>query len=663
MMQLRVLGGLELRDSDGRALDGPSRQPKRLAVLAYLACARPRGYHRRDKLAALFWPELPEDRARAALRTTLSRLRDDLAAEVIVTRGGDEVGIEPGLLACDLHALEQAMVATDAGEGLERFLGEFLDSVHIDGAAEEFEHWVSGERVRIAQEMVAALVRAVERARVTGDLGRAVRAATRASELAPHDEAVARLVIELHVAAGDHGSARQAFERLRERLRRDLEVAPSAATAELVAALPAPPPRPVPAERAKGLRAGNGPRSGAPSAEEEAAAASASAARETRWPPAARWAVSLLTVALGATLLVPPARRWVTAEVPPLQWSAIRSNEGTPLHLVGPSVAFDSTGDALLIAFGNETMHPQRLNPRVMRLRGVAGDVAVWTTVPVTDTAAAPQPRWFGATAHDVTTDQLALFGGALGLTSPCLADTWLLRADSLGQRRWARVSIRGDGPTPRVDARLAFDASRKRLVMHGGSDCFTVHHLDTWILGFDDSSFGSGTWHQVRVDSTAGAPGATLGRSVVIDAAANRLFLLAGRGGATGREVVWLLEGIGDSTARWRRLGCANPPPALSQRALTYDAASSALVAFGGYDATDQFSNEVWRLDGLAGSSAACAWTLIPTGTYAPAPRAAGFAGVSRHSGDLVIFGGTNGSTHFSDAWRLRGVLPPRAR
>ncbi len=415
-------------------------------------------------------------------------------------------------------------------------------------------------------------------------------------------------------------------------------------------------------ERAEGPRAGNGTR-GSGLAADSAASASASTERESTWPPAARWTVSLLIVALGALLLLPSARRWATTEIAALEWSAIRSNEGTPLHLVGPSVALDSSGDALLIAFGNETMHPQRLNPRVMRLRGVAGDVAVWTSVPIPDTTAVPQPRWFGAAAHDATTDQLALFGGALGLTSPCLADTWLLRTDSLGQRRWSRVSTRGDGPTPRADARLAFDAARMRLVVHGGTDCFTVHYLDTWILTFDDATFRAGTWQQVRVDSSAGAPGAIPGRSVVIDAASDRLFLLAGRGGAAGREVVWLLEGIGDSLARWRRLTCANAPPALSQRALTYDAVSSALVAFGGYDATDRFSNEVWRLDALDASAAACTWTRIPTGSYAPAPRAAGFAGVSRHSGDLVIFGGTNGSTHFSDAWRLRGVLPPRAR
>jgi pimeloyl-ACP methyl ester carboxylesterase len=32
-------------------------QPKRFALLAYLAAASPYGYHRRDTLLALFWPE------------------------------------------------------------------------------------------------------------------------------------------------------------------------------------------------------------------------------------------------------------------------------------------------------------------------------------------------------------------------------------------------------------------------------------------------------------------------------------------------------------------------------------------------------------------------------------------------------------------------------
>src|SRR5262245_12921902 len=50
----------------GVARSTPDRlQPKRLALLAYLAIARPRGAHRRDALVAIFWPELDQHGARS----------------------------------------------------------------------------------------------------------------------------------------------------------------------------------------------------------------------------------------------------------------------------------------------------------------------------------------------------------------------------------------------------------------------------------------------------------------------------------------------------------------------------------------------------------------------------------------------------------------------
>jgi DNA-binding SARP family transcriptional activator len=54
MIRLRTLGALDLRDADGQELRGVLAQPKRAALLAYLALATPRGYHRRDTLLALF---------------------------------------------------------------------------------------------------------------------------------------------------------------------------------------------------------------------------------------------------------------------------------------------------------------------------------------------------------------------------------------------------------------------------------------------------------------------------------------------------------------------------------------------------------------------------------------------------------------------------------
>jgi len=47
MIELRLLGSLSLTDPGREELPAILRQPKRLALLAYLAVATPRGFHRR----------------------------------------------------------------------------------------------------------------------------------------------------------------------------------------------------------------------------------------------------------------------------------------------------------------------------------------------------------------------------------------------------------------------------------------------------------------------------------------------------------------------------------------------------------------------------------------------------------------------------------------
>ena len=60
MIELRALGTLVLRTSAGEDILSVLAQPKRVALLAYLAIARPRGFHRRDTLLALLWAEQDE---------------------------------------------------------------------------------------------------------------------------------------------------------------------------------------------------------------------------------------------------------------------------------------------------------------------------------------------------------------------------------------------------------------------------------------------------------------------------------------------------------------------------------------------------------------------------------------------------------------------------
>src|SRR3989475_1533496 len=58
VVEFRILGALNLLGADGHELKSVLAQPKRVALLAYLAAATPRRLHRRDSLLALFWPEL-----------------------------------------------------------------------------------------------------------------------------------------------------------------------------------------------------------------------------------------------------------------------------------------------------------------------------------------------------------------------------------------------------------------------------------------------------------------------------------------------------------------------------------------------------------------------------------------------------------------------------
>jgi len=87
MLRLRTFGSVELEDPDGRDLRPVLAQPKRLALLIYLAASRPFAVHRRDELLALFWPELDDARARDALNQAMRFLRQVLGQDTFVRRG------------------------------------------------------------------------------------------------------------------------------------------------------------------------------------------------------------------------------------------------------------------------------------------------------------------------------------------------------------------------------------------------------------------------------------------------------------------------------------------------------------------------------------------------------------------------------------------------
>ncbi len=150
-VELRTLGSLQLKDGGGRPLLPTLSQPKRIALLAYLALATPRGVHRRDKLLALFWPELDERHARANLRKQLHSLRHALGNNTVRDRAKEEVGLDPDSFWCDVWAFEDALEQGDAAGALELYRGDLLEGFFASEAP-EFERWLEDKRAQLREQ-------------------------------------------------------------------------------------------------------------------------------------------------------------------------------------------------------------------------------------------------------------------------------------------------------------------------------------------------------------------------------------------------------------------------------------------------------------------------------------------------------------------------------
>ena len=231
-----MLGTLHLTDAAGHEVKGLLTRSHRLALLAYLAASTPRRFHRRDSLLALFWPDLDQEHARAALRQALHVLRGTLGNDVVVTRGDEEIGLDVSLLWCDVMAFDEAIAAGQLGAALDCYKGDLLDGFFISGAG-EFERWLERERARLREAVSGAARTLVERYEAAGDVTAAAQCARRATRLAPHDEDLVRRLVALLDRLGDRGGAVAAYDEFAQGLRIDLETEPSAETKALITAV------------------------------------------------------------------------------------------------------------------------------------------------------------------------------------------------------------------------------------------------------------------------------------------------------------------------------------------------------------------------------------------------------------------------------------------
>jgi hypothetical protein len=155
--RLHLLGPWDLRGPDGERIGSVLAQPKRLCLLAYLALAD--GPVSRAHLAALFWPESDEVRARNALSQAVHYLRRSLTKRAVEGVEGDRLLVSPEWMGFDVRELlerdhHEALAEVTLVENGPR--PDFFQGWNAEDS-QQLQDWLDGMR-----ERVRGVVRRVE---------------------------------------------------------------------------------------------------------------------------------------------------------------------------------------------------------------------------------------------------------------------------------------------------------------------------------------------------------------------------------------------------------------------------------------------------------------------------------------------------------------------
>ena len=229
---------------NGNEITGFKSQRVR-ALLAYLAGEAERA-HSRDTLAALLWPDWPDQEARSNLRYALYNLRQALQdpqavpPHLIINRETIQFN-----LASDsqldvyqfTHLLQEDSASTPDPEQLKAALalyqGEFLEGFAPPDSL-TFDEWLTLKRGELHRQRMAALGALADHFEAQGDYKQALGYAQRLVIAEPWQEQGQRQVLRLLACSGERGAALLHYEHFRQDLDKELGVPPAEETQELM---------------------------------------------------------------------------------------------------------------------------------------------------------------------------------------------------------------------------------------------------------------------------------------------------------------------------------------------------------------------------------------------------------------------------------------------
>jgi DNA-binding SARP family transcriptional activator len=223
-LHLRLLGAPRLMRGDAEVR---LTIRKSLALLTVVAIER---RTTRAKLASLFWGDGDGDAARRNLRRELHRLREAGLGDALLA-DDDAVAVSPRL-DCDVHRFLAALQDDRVHDAAAAYTGPLIDGFDLaDGGA--FDDWLAQQRELLARRYSEAARRHAEALEAAGDAGAALQVYTRLIAHEPLQESHYTNAMRLHYLLGDRAQALDLFERLRQALRRELDLDPLPETAAL----------------------------------------------------------------------------------------------------------------------------------------------------------------------------------------------------------------------------------------------------------------------------------------------------------------------------------------------------------------------------------------------------------------------------------------------
>lgn len=199
---------------------------KATALLAYLAVSEQP--QRRATLAALLWPDNDEQRARGALRRTLSVLRTALGDRWLDVEG-ETIDLHRVNVRIDVAEFRRAIQTARFDDAIALYRGDFLQGFSLrDSTA--FDDWQAAQTDALRSEYASALAQLVAIAERAGDLGIAIGHAKRRLALDPLHEPAHRDLMRLHARSGDRSAALRQYREAARLLDQELGVAPGSET-------------------------------------------------------------------------------------------------------------------------------------------------------------------------------------------------------------------------------------------------------------------------------------------------------------------------------------------------------------------------------------------------------------------------------------------------